>query len=709
MIGKKYRPLLISVIIVIISLVYYLSYFKYFKIDVDEGLLINGAMRVLSGELPLKDFHQYTMGRFYLLAFWFFVFGKSIAVERLLFAGLHIVKTILAYHVARRLMPLPFCLIPSALLLLIPGFWNKAFVGVILLVNTIFILSYLNNQKEIRLFALGLSVGFAVYFREDIAGYSFITAAVLILVLGISKRTGLMPILKKWVILGFSVLLAVLPMILIYLLRDGLTALWEGIIQTVKLGHIESYVFKSPLEFLKWPIDIKDRGVGLAFPYFTLILFAVFALILFFRFLKKSPGEQRLNFSLFSIWGLAVLSFMHIAHWTHEFRTPQSGALIHILWAYLACLAYFRLKKTWIRKGPFFPAKMLAVSGVLIIILSIQVFLVYYCFFGHPMVQYDGGGISLKRGLHQEIEGTDRSGILPPARQAVVYSHILQYLDTKTAYDDQILCFGESPLYFLSKRTNATEFDNGRIPGYFPKRRRTFLSQIKARKPKIIVLRQWEYKFWYPKMPEVLDYITSAYFLDRKIGSFYIFDRVENLDFHFRKGNVYYFKKEIERATAEYLKALAIRGGNRDVQKILTRLFSNPTLSEKSLPVLDGYCLLKKKNIWRLRWGSARRQKFSGTVRIGEGENMKDGTVDIVLYPENGQNIKVERSENQVSFVSEIAGGVGGLEIAFTSTPRSLSIQLELRQEGERIERIFVSGKGFVPAETAITLMKQQK
>ena len=136
---KKRIPLWISILIGVFSVIYYLAYYKYFKIDVDEGLLINGAMRVLSGELPLKDFHQYTMGRFYLLASWFLIFGKSIAMERLLFVFLHTLKNILAYNIARKLMPLPFCLIPSMLLMLIPGFWTKAFVNLILLVNIFFV------------------------------------------------------------------------------------------------------------------------------------------------------------------------------------------------------------------------------------------------------------------------------------------------------------------------------------------------------------------------------------------------------------------------------------------------------------------------------------------------------------------------------------------------------------------------------------------
>ena len=110
---RRYLPLIISLLIVLVSLIYYLSYYKSFKIDVDEGLLINGAMRVLSGQLPLKDFHQYMPGRFYLLGLWFLIFGKSVMVERLLFVLIHTPRTSSCTTPPARSSPLPSASSPS--------------------------------------------------------------------------------------------------------------------------------------------------------------------------------------------------------------------------------------------------------------------------------------------------------------------------------------------------------------------------------------------------------------------------------------------------------------------------------------------------------------------------------------------------------------------------------------------------------------------
>jgi hypothetical protein len=706
---KKHIPLLISILIGIFSIIYYFLYYKYFKIDVDEGLLINGAMRILSGELPLKDFHQYTLGRYYLLAAWFLFFGKTIAVERLLFVILHTIKNILAFHVSRKIMPLPFCLIPPVLLLLMPGFWVKAFVNLILLVNICLVLKYLANPKKLNVFLIGLSVGFSVFFREDLAGYSFITVCILLLLLGISEKSKFFAMLNKWVSFGLWVLFAVLPIILLYWLRDGLAELVQGIYQTVRLGHIESYAFRSPLVFLKWPIVIKDRELGLSFPYLCMALFFVIGLILLSRFFIKRAETKIQNFSLLSIWILALFSFTHIWHWTHESRIPQSGALIYILLAYLIYFVYSRLTQTWKRKKVFSAVKSAALSVVFVVCLSILFFYIYFNFFGHPMVKYDSGGIALRSGVHQKILGTDRAQIYPPARQAMVYSKILSYIEKNTSSEDRILCFGESPLYFLANRKNATEFDNGRIPGYFPEKRKKFLSQIKNNVPKIIVVRQWEFRFWYPKMPDVLDFITSNYFYDTKIYNFYIFSSIDNSNKYITKGNSFFWKNQIEKSAAAYLKALEIQNKNRDVHRVLSRFFSNNEIAKRALIVLDGYYVQKAKGVWRLRWGSKEKQSFSGKIIFADTEKMERVILDVRPYYQSEKSIVLTQTENTIEYISKISNNIGGFDMIFSETPPPFSVQFDLKKDGKKIERVFVSGRGFVYVGDSFELRKAAK
>src|SRR5580692_11140810 len=55
----------------------------------DEGITVTGAMRVLGGQLPHRDFYtNYGPAHFYILAGLFKLFGESLLVERLLYASI---------------------------------------------------------------------------------------------------------------------------------------------------------------------------------------------------------------------------------------------------------------------------------------------------------------------------------------------------------------------------------------------------------------------------------------------------------------------------------------------------------------------------------------------------------------------------------------------------------------------------------------------
>ncbi len=707
---RRYLPLIISLLIVLVSLIYYLSYYKSFKIDVDEGLLINGAMRVLSGQLPLKDFHQYMPGRFYLLGLWFLIFGKSVMVERLLFVLIHTAKNLLMYHTARKVIPAPFSFIPVVLTLLLPGFWAKGFVGLSLLLCAFFLLRYMENPENRRLVVLGLVVGISVYFREDYAGYAAIATGLMLLYLGVSARDRFTRIIARGLTFSAAIFTALTPMLLLYGIRGGFPALVDGIHQTVKLGHVESMVFLSPKVFLKWPPDILSRDLGLIFPYLTMLLFLGTGLMLFIRWRRGRGLTELRDRLLLATLALAVPAYLHIWHWTHEFRTPQSGAMIHLLWAYLIYLSFIRLRDRSRNKSGLRAVRAVSWSALFLISLGIQVFFAVYCFASHPMVRYDGGSIVLRKGPHGPISHTERSGIEPPLRQAVVYSRILEYIDDFTSPEDTLLCFGESPLYFLSGRRNATEFDNGRIPSYFPKKRKRLIPQIQANPPELVIIRDWEYGFWYPKMPEVFDEITSTYFHSRNIYDFYIFTRVSQLNDSIRRGNTLLWNGKMAKATSQYLKAHRQDPKNPDARMILNRLFSSDTRGPRTLPALDGYYLHKMKDRWRLSWGSQDTRRFSGEIRLAGGEDLSSVITSAQTWPESAEGLRFTKEKNHIRFDSETAESAQGIELVFAESHAPLRLIFDLERDGVAAERIFISGKGMERKRTApYTIVKEKR
>jgi hypothetical protein len=326
------------------------------------------------------------------------------------------------------------------------------------------------------------------------------------------------------------------------------------------------------------------------------------------------------------------------------------------------------------------------------------------------MVQYNAGGISLRKDVHQKIEGSDRANIFPPKRQAVIYGQILKYIEKNTSPTDKILCFGQSQLYFLSKRKNATEFDNGRIPAYFPEQRKKFLKQIRENKPKLIIIRGWEHKFWHPKMPEVFDEINLSYFWDGKIFNFHIFHYVEKPNEFIKAGNYFHWKGEIEKATVKYLEAIRIDRKHQTLQKILTKLFFHKDTTQKSLPILDGYFIKKTKNNWILRWGSKKQRNFSGRIYIQNLKNIKDIITEIDTFPKDQELANIKYLQDSIYFESDISNNSAGLDLKFAESHPAISIAFDLRLDDEmKIERALIPGKGFTSIAHPIVLRKAKR
>lgn len=70
----------------------------------DEGLILNAAARVYSGEIPYKDFQFiYTPFSPFLLAIFFHIFGESIFTERLLAFFISLGNVLLIYKIAKNI------------------------------------------------------------------------------------------------------------------------------------------------------------------------------------------------------------------------------------------------------------------------------------------------------------------------------------------------------------------------------------------------------------------------------------------------------------------------------------------------------------------------------------------------------------------------------------------------------------------------------
>lgn len=82
----------------------YLCIFRHYStLEPDEGIVLQGAGRILSGQIPYRDFFTfYTPGSFYVLAILFRLFGNSFAVARTSLAIIGAICSVITYLLARR-------------------------------------------------------------------------------------------------------------------------------------------------------------------------------------------------------------------------------------------------------------------------------------------------------------------------------------------------------------------------------------------------------------------------------------------------------------------------------------------------------------------------------------------------------------------------------------------------------------------------------
>jgi len=73
----------IAILLFVFSLVYLWLFRRYVAMEPDEGIILQGAQRILNGEVLYRDFFSFfTPGSYYFLTLLFKIFGSTILVAR---------------------------------------------------------------------------------------------------------------------------------------------------------------------------------------------------------------------------------------------------------------------------------------------------------------------------------------------------------------------------------------------------------------------------------------------------------------------------------------------------------------------------------------------------------------------------------------------------------------------------------------------------
>ena len=105
-----------ALLVFLASFLYLYLFRDYTAIDPDEGIILQGAERILRGQVLYRDFFSFfTPGSYYLLALLFKTFGSSILVARNALVGLGSILSVITYLLARRVSSRWVALVAAAL------------------------------------------------------------------------------------------------------------------------------------------------------------------------------------------------------------------------------------------------------------------------------------------------------------------------------------------------------------------------------------------------------------------------------------------------------------------------------------------------------------------------------------------------------------------------------------------------------------------
>ena len=170
---RAHKDSVIALLLFLASLAYLFLFRRYSAMDPDEGIVLQGAERILRGEVPYRDFFSfYTPGSFYLVAGMFRVFGDSFVVGRTSIAIVGSGLSGVTYLLARRVCSWRIALLTAGLTMttttpyrfLVLHNWYATFFGCLSLYSAV---RLLESHKIKWAFATGSLVALTVLIEQS--------------------------------------------------------------------------------------------------------------------------------------------------------------------------------------------------------------------------------------------------------------------------------------------------------------------------------------------------------------------------------------------------------------------------------------------------------------------------------------------------------------------------------------------------------------
>jgi hypothetical protein len=433
-------------VVVFVASAGYLQSFSAYGFNIrDEGAIPDGALRVLQGEVPWKDFQGYAPGAYYLHAGAFALFGPHLKVARGLAVLIGALMVTLMVQAGARLMPLPFAVLAGFLLLLAPGVYYGRYLNFFSLLNIV-VFPWAVARGPKGGFLLGMVGGVTTLFREDL-GLAVLAVGTVCLILATEVRSPASAPRRAAVALSLAsgAALVLLPWGIYYWTHSVL-----GYIVRFHVSALLGGYQKMSLPYPRLPALLEEGRWGEAVIFYgPVIVFSVTAVLLLRRYGRGDVAGQTVPLAyIVLVGGLAF----HQALWrtTVENHVKVIGPVI-LLGCYLLGRGARALSQQWWTSPRLRP--LAVVGGVLLaggpVLYAREVLTAH---------GFTVGSVSVLRDdvVRVELPGgpvyAPRGGAGPPQATA-------RYLRAHTSPGDPIFVIPFAPmLYVLADRRNPSFF-----------------------------------------------------------------------------------------------------------------------------------------------------------------------------------------------------------------------------------------------------------
>jgi len=517
----------------------------------DEGLVAYGALRILHGDVPYRDFFSsYMPACFYFLAFVFKVFGTTLLNERIWSIVGQLLMTSMVFFIGRTLYSELLAILAWLIAVVWVGYtriWGYPIPWAVFfsLASILFFLRFLNDKKNRTLFLAGVFNGIATTFRQDLGFYAFLTElVVLVLFMMTNLKNEEKSYHKKTF---FSVLTyclgtgAVLLPVFIYFLK---VVGWRDLEFNLITYALKIYpkVRNLPFPLFSWVHGLGLASIVLNYLNLIFIFYVYFPILVFVTtsmMLLSKIRQDAFCFKNQSLWAVFTILFLGVTFFNGARIRVDS---VHVIPMMIPAIILF----FWMINQFLIHKKKLALR------LSVLL-LVFFSFF--PILRkifYDG---FLFKDDYKYAMTIDRGkGI---NHRDSNYENVIKYVQSKVPLNERIfvgnlemdrIVLNDVLFYFLADRHSATKYHE-LLPGLATEEniQKTIIGEIKKNNVHYLVL--WNY---YKKEPnesrkkgsKILDrYIRNNFVLDKQFDDYTVLRRNNRNDRSNSFVNVNYYSQ----------------------------------------------------------------------------------------------------------------------------------------------------------------------